>query len=100
MTRDDEPNWQDQRSLVIWAGVAVLLLLAILVYAVSCTADESRVPEMLPTAPSSSATPSTYTTSSTSSTRYTTPSVETSQDSPVIPGPTTETRAESETTTG
>ncbi|MFI5506571.1 hypothetical protein ACIA48_03820 [Mycobacterium sp. NPDC051804] len=89
MTRDDEPNWQDQRSLVIWAGVAMLLLLAILLYAVSCTADESRVPETLPTAPSSSATPSTYTTSSTTTTSYSVPSVETSEDNPrgPVPGP-------------
>ncbi|WP_333889909.1 hypothetical protein [Mycolicibacterium gadium] len=98
MTSDDGPTWGDQRTIAMWGGGAILLLVVILVYAVSCTADSSRVPETLPTAPSSSATPSTYTTLSASSTRYTTPSVETSQDNPVIPWPTPETSAESETT--
>ncbi|MBY0286501.1 MAG: hypothetical protein K2X52_05060 [Mycobacteriaceae bacterium] len=87
MTSDDGPNWGDQRTIAMWGGGAILLLVAILVYAVSCTADKSRVPETLPTAPSSSATPSTYTTSSTTTTSYSVPSVQTSEDSPPGPGP-------------
>jgi hypothetical protein len=70
----------------MWGGGAILLLVAILVYAVSCTADSSKVPETVPV-PTSSITPSTYTTSSTTTTSYTVPSVQTSEDSPPVPGP-------------
>jgi hypothetical protein len=83
---DDEPDWHDQRPIVMTAGVAALILVAILVYAVSCTSDSSKVPETVPI-PTSSATPSTYTTPSTSTTSYSVPSVQTSEDNPVAPGP-------------
>lgn len=91
MAKDDEPDWQDQQAVVWSGGVAVLILVALLVFAVMRTSDSSTAPETVPV-PTSSITPSTYTTSSTTSTRYTTPSVQTSQDNPVIPGPTTATR--------
>jgi hypothetical protein len=85
MTRDDGPNWGDQRTIAMWGGAAILLLVAILLYAVSCTADSSKVPETVPV-PTSSITPSTYTTSPTSTTSYSVPSVQTSEDSPPGPG--------------
>ena len=81
---DDEPNWQDQKTVVWSAGVAALILVALLVYGVMRTSDSSKVPETVPI-PSSSATPSTYTTSSTSTTSYTVPRVQTSEDNPVNP---------------
>ena len=45
MPRDDEPNWQDQGSIVVSAGVAVLILVALLVYGVMRTSDSAKVPE-------------------------------------------------------
>jgi cytoskeletal protein RodZ len=81
---DDEPDWQDQKTVVWSAGVAALILVALLVYGVMRTSDSSKVPETVPI-PSSSATPSTYTTSSTSTTSYTVPRVQTSEDNPVNP---------------
>jgi len=69
------------------AGAAGLVLLALLVWAVVHTANNSRVPDAVPI-PSSSATSLTYTTSSTSSTGYSRPGVQTSQNNPVITGPT------------
>ncbi len=82
MVGDDEPNWYDEQSLVVAAGVAGLILLAILVYAVMRTSDSAKVPETV-SIPTSSATPSTYTTSSTTTTTsYTVPSVETSEYNP------------------
>jgi len=81
---DDEPNWQDQKTVVWSAGVAALILVALLVYGVMRTSDSSKVPETVPI-PTSSATPSTYTTSSTSTTSYTVPRVQTSEDNPVNP---------------
>jgi cytoskeletal protein RodZ len=82
---DDEPDWHDQRQVVVTAGVAALILVALLVYAVIRTSDSSKVPDTLPI-PSSSATPSTYTTTSTSTTSYSVPRVQTSEDKPVTPG--------------
>jgi hypothetical protein len=89
---DDDGSWHDQQPVIVAAGVAGLVLLALLVWAVFDTASNSRVPDTLPEPPSS-ATSSTYTTSSTSTTSYTVPSVQTSQDNPVItrpPAPTSE----------
>jgi hypothetical protein len=84
----DDGSRHDQQPVIVAAGVAGLILLALLVWAVVRTADNSSgPPEPVEFAPSS-ATSSTYTTSSTSSTSYTVPSVETSQDNPVITGPT------------
>jgi hypothetical protein len=83
---DDEPIWADQQSLMVVGGVAVLILLALLAYAVMRTSDSSKVPETV-SVPSSSATPSTYTTSSTSTTSYSMPSVEISEYNPVVPLP-------------
>ena len=82
---DDEPDWHDQRPVVMTAGVAALILVALLVYAVIRTSDSSKVPDTVPI-PSSSATPSTYTTSSTSTTSYSVPRVQTSEDNPGAPG--------------
>jgi hypothetical protein len=65
-----------------------VVLLAILFWAVIQTADNSSTPPGPVDVPTSSATSSTYTTSSTSSTSYSVPSVQTSQDNPVITGPT------------
>ena len=79
MASDDEPDWHDQQPLVMTAGVAALILVAVLVYAVIRTSESSKVPDTVPI-PSSSATPSTYTTSSTSTTTYSVPSVQTGSD--------------------
>jgi hypothetical protein len=83
---DDDGSWQDQQPVIVAAGVAGLVLLALLVWAVIHTSANSRVPDTVQEPPSS-ATSSTYTTSSMSSTSYTVPSVQTSQDNPVITGP-------------
>jgi len=83
---DDEGNWHDQQPVIVAAGVAGLVLLAILVWAVIHTADNSSRPPEPTDLPTSSATSSTYTTSS-SSTSYTVPRVQTSQDNPVVSGP-------------
>jgi cytoskeletal protein RodZ len=95
---DDEPNWQDQGAIVVSAGVAALILVALLVYGVMRTSDSAKVPETVPI-PSSSATPSTYTTSSTSTTSYSVPSVQTSEDNPVVTPPAPTPRVEQSTTT-
>ncbi|WP_099037649.1 hypothetical protein [Mycobacterium neglectum] len=84
MSSDDEPNWQDQKPVVWSGGVAALLLVALLIFAVMRTSDSSKVPETVPI-PTSSATPSTYTTSSTSTTSYTVPRIQTSEENPVNP---------------
>ncbi len=84
----DERDWHDQQSLIMAAGVAALILLALLVYAVIRTSDSARTPATVPV-PSSSATPTTYTTPSTSTTSYTTPRVTTSEDNPGLPVPST-----------
>jgi cytoskeletal protein RodZ len=84
---DDDGSWHDQQPVIVAAGIAGLVLLALLVWAVIRTADNSsRPPEPVDVAPSS-ATSSTYTTGSTTSSRYTVPSVQTSQDNPVVTGP-------------
>ena len=87
MSGDDDGSWHDQQPVIVAAGVAGLVLLALLLWAVIHTSQNSRVPDAVPFAPSS-ATSSTYTTRTTSSTSYTVPSVQTSQDNPVVPGPT------------
>ncbi len=70
---------------MVWSGgVAALLLVALLIFAVMRTSDSSKVPETVPI-PTSSATPSTYTTSSTSTTSYTVPRIQTSEENPVNP---------------
>jgi hypothetical protein len=84
---DDDGSWHDQQPVIVAAGVAGVLLLAILVWAVIHTASNSSRPPGPLDLPPSSATSSTYTTSSTSSTSYTLPSVQTSQDNPVPTGP-------------
>jgi cytoskeletal protein RodZ len=83
----DDGNWHEQQPVIVAAGVAGLVLLALLVWAVVHTSANSRVPDTV-SIPSSSDTVSTYTTSSTSSTTYSVPSVQTSQDNPVVTGPT------------
>src|ERR1700736_2101442 len=83
---DDDGSWQDQQPLILAAGGAGLVLLALLVWAVIDTSANSRAPDTVQFAPSS-ATSSTYTTKSTSSTSYSVPRVQTSQDNPVAPGP-------------
>jgi hypothetical protein len=89
VSNGDEPSWQDQQSVVVAGGVAAVVLLALLVWAVIHTANKSSRPPAPVEFPSSSATSSTYTTTSTSSTSYRIPSVQTSQDNPVVTGPTT-----------
>jgi hypothetical protein len=84
---DDEPSWQDQQPVIVAAGVAGLVLLALLVWAVVHTANKSSRPPEPVDFPPSSATSSTYTTKTTSSTSYTMPSVQTSQDNPVVTAP-------------
>jgi hypothetical protein len=88
---DDDGSWHDQQSVIVAAGVAGAVLLAILFWAVIQTADNSSRPPGPVDVPTSSATSSTYTTSSSSSTSYTVPSVQTSQDNPVVTGPPTST---------
>ena len=83
---DDEPDWHEQQPLIVAAGVAALILVALLVYAVIRTSDSSQSPATLPV-PSSSATPSTFTTPSTSTTSYSVPRVTTSEDNPVVNPP-------------
>lgn len=87
MGGDDDGSWHDQQPVIVAAGVAGLVLLVLLVWAVIHTSANSRVPDTVPI-PSSSDTSSTYTTSSTSSTSYSVPSVLTSQDNPGVTGPT------------
>jgi hypothetical protein len=84
---DDEPSWHDQQPVIVAAGVGGLVLLALLVWAVIHTANKSTTPPEPVDFPPSSATSSTYTTESTSSTSYTMPSVQTSQDNPIVTGP-------------
>jgi hypothetical protein len=84
---DDDGSWHDQQPVIVAAGVAGLVLLAILVWAVIHTAENSSTPPAPVEFDPSAATSSTYTTTSTSSTSYTVPSVQTSQDNPVITGP-------------
>jgi hypothetical protein len=85
---DDDGSWHDQQPVIVAAGVAALVLLAVLVWAVIRTADNSSGPPApVEFAPSSSDTSSTYTTTSTSTTSYSVPSVQTSQDNPVPTGP-------------
>ena len=64
-----------------------MLLLAILVWAVIHTANQSSRPPAPADFGPSSATSSTYTTKSTTSSTYTVPSVQTSQDNPVVTTP-------------
>jgi len=60
---DDDGNWHDQQPLIVASGVAAVVLLAILVWAVLRTADNSSRPPEPTDLPPSSDTSSTYTTS-------------------------------------
>ena len=93
MNGDDDGDWHDQQPVILAAGAAALVLVAILVWAVINTSENARVPDAVPFAPSS-ATSSTYTTKSTTSTSYTVPSVQTSQYNPVVPAPPPSTSAD------
>jgi cytoskeletal protein RodZ len=84
---DDDGSWHDQQPMVLAAGAAALLLLAILVWAVIHTANQSSRPPAPVDFGPSSATSSTYTTKSTTSSSYTVPSVQTSQDNRVVTVP-------------
>jgi cytoskeletal protein RodZ len=79
---DEQPDgapWHENHALVLASGVAALLLLALLVYAVVRVSDASVEPPSQPYLDTpSSATSSSYTTSSTTSTSYSVPSVQTS----------------------
>ena len=90
MPSEDEQKWENEKAVVWSAGVAVLILVALLLFAVMRTSDSSKAPETVPV-PTSSITPSTYTTSSTTTTSYTVPSIQTSEDNPPglapAPGP-------------
>jgi hypothetical protein len=90
----DDGSWHDQQPVIVAAGVAGVVLLMILVWAVMDTADNSSRPPEPTDLPPSSETSSTYTTSSSSSTSYTLPSVQTSQDNPIVTGPPTPTRSD------
>ena len=94
MGGDDDGSWHDQQPGVLAAGAAGLLLLAILVWAVIHTANQSSRPPAPVDFGPSSATSSTYTTKSTTSSRYTVPSVQTSQDNPVVTAPPVSTPAD------
>lgn len=85
MTGDDDGSWHDKQEVILAAGVAGVILLALLVWAVIHTANKSTPSSV--ELPPSSATSSTYTTPSTSSTTYTVPRVQTSEDNPVLTGP-------------
>ena len=85
MSGDDDGSWHDKQELILAAGAAGVILLALLVWAVIHTADKSA-PSSVEFPPSSAAS-STYTTPSTSSTTYTVPSVQTSEDNPLPTGP-------------
>lgn len=85
MSGDDDGSWHDKQEVILAAGVAGVILVALLVWAVIHTANKST-PSPLEFPPSS-ATSSTYTTPSTSSTTYPVPSVQTSEDNPVLTGP-------------
>ena len=100
MSGDDDGDWHDQQPVILAAGVAGLVLLALLVWAVLNTSENARVPDTVPVGPSS-ATSSTYTTESTTSTSYSVPRVQTSQDNPVVTGPpaSTDDPGDDETTT-
>lgn len=86
MSGDDDGSWHDKQEVILAAGVAGVILLALLVWAVIHTANKST-PSPGSEFPPSSATSSTYTTPSTSSTTYTVPRVQTSEDNPVLTGP-------------
>jgi cytoskeletal protein RodZ len=81
----DEP-WYDNQGLVVGSGIAALLLVGLLVYAVMRVSDSSVEP---PNAvfPDTSAADTTSYTSSSSTTSYTTPSVQTSELGPAGPPP-------------
>jgi cytoskeletal protein RodZ len=101
---EDEPSWHDQQPVIVAAGVAAVVLLVLLVWAVIHTANKSSRPPEPVEFPSSSAASSTYTTNSTSTTHYTVPSVQTSQENPVVTAPSASTptddgRSDVETTT-
>jgi hypothetical protein len=78
--------WHDQQPVMIAAGIAALLLIALLIYAVWRTSH----PSFEPPSPGSFDTPSSqqsgYRTTATS-TSYTVPSVQTSQDNPGVTPP-------------
>jgi hypothetical protein len=84
---DDDGSWHDQQPVIVAAAGAGLVLVALLVWAVIHTANKSSRPPGPGEFAPSSATSSTYTTETTSSTSYTVPSVQTSQDNPVVTGP-------------
>lgn len=86
----DPHHWSNQPATIVAAGVAAVLLIGVLVFAVMRTAEDSSEPPGTLVTPSSSATSSTYTTSSTTTTTYTTPSPQTSDQDlpPSSPSPT------------
>lgn len=85
MSGDDDGSWHDQHEVILAAGVAGVILLALLVWAVIHTANKWTPSSV--EFPTSSATSSRYTTPSTSTTTYTVPSVQTTEDNPVPTGP-------------
>jgi cytoskeletal protein RodZ len=84
---DDEPRWHDHQNVVIAAGIAAVLLLALLVWAVINTSRWSMSPNTPAPETSAVTSPSARTTKTTSSTSYSVPRVQTSQDNPVFTGP-------------
>jgi hypothetical protein len=84
----DRP-WHDQQPLVLAAGAAGLALLALLVFAVIHTSGKSsRTPDTVAPEPATSSAASCTRVASTTS--YTVPSVQTSQENPVVTAPSRE----------
>jgi hypothetical protein len=82
---DDEP-WHENQGLVVASGVAGLVLVGVLVYAVMRVSDSSVEPPNV-VYPDTSVAPTTSFTTPTTTTSYSTPSVQTSEFTPAPAGP-------------
>ncbi|CAN5146181.1 hypothetical protein BH09ACT8_BH09ACT8_08790 [soil metagenome] len=90
---EDEPGtgWHDQAAVVWAAGVAAVLLVGVLIYAVVQTSGGRSTSPPQPGGPLPTyATPSSTSGTSTSSSSYPVPSVQTSELSPGMPTATTD----------
>jgi hypothetical protein len=83
---DDEP-WYDNQTLVLASGVAGLVLVGLLIFAVVRVADHSVDPPDIRDLDSSVATTGSSFTTSTTTTSYSVPSVQTSELGPAPAGP-------------
>jgi hypothetical protein len=82
---DDEP-WHENQGLVVASGVAGLVLVGVLVYAVMRVSDSSVDPPNV-VYPDTSVAPTTTFTTPTTTTSYSKPSVQTSEFTPAPAGP-------------